>query len=186
MVAPIPGSLALLKRVVVGLRYAEITDLIGARVLVTRPDLAHAEVARAFAAHLPSRTSPIPGSDPQATAAKYGLLDLEFATDLRPEGLPRLRGEALRSLSLQVAPDEANENSEEALYCLELLEEEIAEPRCIVRVFLDAESDERSTATRFQHAVESLPSSFWPRYFVVRDACTTNAPTLWLEKHFYL
>jgi hypothetical protein len=118
------------------------------------------------------------GCDVEGGIAKYGLIDRARAVapahlvdPATLHGVPALR-----------------ENSFESDFVHELARELGS---CELKVFIE---DDLSHDERFRHnhhryraglPPEILPEYF-PRAFTVVDACITNAPSIWLSKHFYL
>jgi hypothetical protein len=74
------------------------------------------------------------------------------------------------------------------LGCIDDLEAQLDDRHCLLKVFLCSAPlrDRRDPSVLRQMIRGELPSGYFPRRFVVRDACVTNVPTAWLLKHFYL
>jgi hypothetical protein len=165
------------------LRYQTLERVVGQRVLVGSEASVVTDVLDALDRFLPARLEPL--HTPSAglpTVAKYALLDLELSL---PPGtardLPRLSLQALRDLEV-VVPASPGEDG----VCLDMLSEEVSSGSLVLKLMLDAVHDDRSVGQRLHHVVKGLPRGYLPRMFCVRDACITNAPMLWLGKHFYL
>jgi hypothetical protein len=136
-----------------------------------------------------------------APVVKHGILELTFEAPLAEcEALTRLPRRELTELGflgqqaqLPSAKGEGDQEDDEMAVdatdgCLDLLFDEIASERLFVKLFFDAISDRRSlqerelaTLTGFQ-----LPPDFFPATFRVRDACLTNAASIWVQRFFYL
>lgn len=170
-----------------GLRYRTLDGVVGRSARVASGPTAIADVLTALDGRLPPRIDatrqPAP---PPKTIAKYGLIDLEFAL---PPGaapaLPRLSRAEFRALGVLGRDQQSGDGAiDEA--CLDMFLEEVSEGSLLLKLILDAEGDERSVSERLRHTAKGLPGRYFPRSFRVRDACLTNAPMLWLSKHFYL
>lgn len=167
------------------LRYRPL-PIIGTRVVIeTLGDVEH--VLRQLVTPWITRASTWDGCDISLGLAKYGLLDRWCTVDAaQAEG--GLRGiPALRENGFAGASDPADLDFR--AQCLVDLAESLGP--CVLKVFLD---DGLPNDMRFQHnaeryraglAPELLPSYF-PRGFIVTDACITNASAIWFCKHFYL
>jgi hypothetical protein len=72
--------------------------------------------------------------------------------------------------------------------CLDQLAEEVDEGRVSISLFLTAETrrDHRDPAVRRRMIRLELPDDYFPRTFVIRDACVLNAPTIWVCRHVWL
>ena len=133
---------------------------------------------------------------------RYGILDLTFEVreitwSTEDKGGPRL----LRDFGFAVDPDEETDQREslfdlgDDLTCLGELDEEIACGASVLRLFLE----ERPVRDMEEHMlrlglngglterfVDDFLLNYFPKSFVVTDACLTNAPFLWFHKHFWM
>ncbi len=174
------------------LRYRPL-PIIGQRLVIeTLDDVEH--VLRQLVTPWFSRDSVWSGTDIEGGLAKYGLLDRECNVDVRHLDESIGAVEALRIngfAPVEPDPDPALAAEERALVegCLANIAEGLGP--CVLKLFLN---DDVPDASRFEylrqhlgahHALE-LPPNYFPRAFTVTDACITNAPRIWIAKHFYL
>ncbi|MEN0062155.1 MAG: hypothetical protein AAGA48_08370 [Myxococcota bacterium] len=164
------------------LEYLSRTDLIGRTVYVTgsahrwssvREQLPVGEVA----------SSIDPSINPLALA-KYGIL--EFQWPVTAEAADHETAVRVPWRTLLGRGDGSEEFEPEVALWLDDVVTEVTSGQLWFKLILDALADGRDSKTRLKHTSTQLPGSYWPRSFKVRDACITNAPTLWLFKHFYL
>ncbi|MBZ0284068.1 MAG: hypothetical protein K8L97_25230, partial [Anaerolineae bacterium] len=117
--------------------------------------------------------------------AKYGILNLDFAV---PEswlmGSHQTGIDLLRELGFN-APISENEDAgineiidNLAQPHLETLVEQLSKHQTYMLIILDAVGEHQLRL--------KLPDDYFPRTFIVRDACVTNAQSIWLTKHVYL
>jgi hypothetical protein len=174
------------------LRYRPL-PIIGERVVIeTLADVEH--VLRQLVTPWITGESRWDGCDVTLGLAKYGLLDRSCNVDGREldgamRGIAALRANGFSRGEAE--PDPEIEAAVRAFAADCLVDLAAGLGPCVLKVFLD---DGLSTELRFRHnrdryraglRPELLPDYF-PRPFIVRDACITNAPTIWLGKHFYL
>jgi hypothetical protein len=133
------------------------------------------------------------------TIVKYGLLDLTFDTTgglLDESDRPRLS-----ILSEFGFVGSAEENDEVCEFfgndptCLESLREDLKAERTTLRLFLE-EEPRRDLAKHMVRLAENggltedfinaFLVSYFPKDFVIADACMTNAPFIWFHKHFWM
>ncbi len=119
--------------------------------------------------------------------AKYGLIDRQCEVDARhAEG--GLRGvAALRANGFVAGANATTEDRKFAAGCMDDLAQEMGP--CVLKLFLQDQLPDNPRMAHFMETYtkgqpELLPG-YWPRGFVVTDACITNAPSIWSEKHFY-
>ncbi len=174
------------------LRYRPL-PIIGQRVVIeTLDDVEH--VLRQLVTPWITRDSRWDGCEIAAGLAKYGLLDRWCNVEAREldggiAGIAALRANGF--VRGEPDPDpalEAEARRFEAA-CLVDLAEGLGPS--VLKLFLnDGLSNELRSAHnaaryRARLAPELLPDYF-PRPFIVTDACITNASMIWLCKHFYL
>ena len=91
----------------------------------------------------------------------------------------------MRELGFILSPEDKDSLSKNALETedvgfLDLLVEDVEANEAIIKLFLKtvkAQSMSRSL---------KLAANYFPRTFVVEDACLTNSSYVWFNKHFYL
>jgi hypothetical protein len=165
------------------LRYREL-PIIGRRVVIESRDAVE-HVLRQLATPWITRDSRWDGCDIVAGLAKYGLLDRWCNVDPRElegglRGVPVLRVNGFPRRAPDPDPVVAAQDRACAAGCLEDLAEELGP--CVLKLFLD---DQLPWSVRAPNLRE-LPRDYFPRPFIVTDACITNASGIWFEKHFYL
>ena len=139
------------------------------------------------------------GTEIELALAKYGIVDRWCDGDAREleRGLHGVA--ALRANGFQRNDDAAALSSEDAAVAREVSElgamqlaalaDELG--ACVLKLFLNddmtLEEHMAPNLSRYRAGLPPvLPSNYFPRTFVVTDACLTNAPSIWLSKHFYL
>jgi hypothetical protein len=174
------------------LRYWSL-PVIGKRVVIeTLDDVEH--VLRQLVAPWITRDSTWGGCDIAGGLAKYGLVDRWCNVEAR-----QLDG-AMRGIRAQRAsgvvrepypnPECKTEARAFAAECLLLLADDLG--RCVLKLFLNDDiPDElrwsRDDFERYRRYGAGLGlEDYFPRPFIVTDACITNAPLIWLDKHFYM
>jgi hypothetical protein len=183
-----------IKTVLRELKYLELTNVIGSKILIHSLATVEKEVQTVLQANTILFVGLLQTDEGtnQGSLKKYRLLDLVFdATSLLPETrsidarflkntgyLPDT--EDLKDGPIMPGCDDAS--------LLEVLIDDINKKVWVVKMFL--EDDELKNAIE-QHRVAELSktfdvSSYLSREFSVRDACLTNCETVWLFKHFYL
>jgi hypothetical protein len=167
------------------LRYRAL-PIIGQRLVIeTLDDVEH--VLRQLVTPWITRDSNWDGCDVALGLAKYGLLDRWCNVDAREldGAMPGIA--ALRENGYAGEAD-ADTREPAAGYLVDLA---TSLGPCVLKLYLHDGLDDE---LRFRHnfdryraglAPELLPDYF-PRPFIVTDACITNAPLIWLAKHFYL
>jgi hypothetical protein len=124
----------------------------------------------------------------EGAIAKHGLIDVEFSVSSRHlAACSLIDGETLRELGFILSPEDKESLSKNALEAegedvglLDLLVEEVAANEAMIKLFL------KTTKTQSPSPSLKLAANYFPRTFVVEDACLTNSCYVWLSKHFYL
>lgn len=80
--------------------------------------------------------------------------------------------------------------------CLTELQQEIEKGETVLRLFLNdnkgdyfkrlRQSGEAEALINGSKTFEQILTQYWPSTFIISDACLTNAPFIWFNKHFYL
>jgi hypothetical protein len=185
----------LLFRLVRGLRYEPLHDLIGKEVTVHSPTVvfdritALAEEQCDFALELPDDGSQM-NDRLLATIGKYGLIDFACLCDATVDAARTENGQLLRDFGFAPRPGEDEDPSpcgDDGNDCLEQLEEEVSHDRAWLKLFFRAPDIpfDLDLETRWRRMSDptTLPL---PLDFRVVDACVTNAPSIWLLRHLYL
>lgn len=165
------------------LRYREL-PIIGHRLVIESLDAVE-HVLRQLATPWLRRDGVWDGCDVVAGLAKYGLLDRWCYVDPRElegglRGIPALRASGFARGEPDPDPAIEAESRAFAEACLVDLAEDLGP--CMLKLFLD---DELPGTVRAPTPGE-LPPGYFPRPFIVTDACITNAPGIWFGRHFYL
>lgn len=181
--------LSLLRRLHRSLAYATVDVLIGVPVQVRSAETALDDVLRVTKEVLPvSATTMGPELHYRAGAiAKYGILDVNFGIGPTSPDAPRPGIGILRSTGL-VDGDEGADASALTDGFLDNLLQEAQAGQLYLKVFLETQDpqDRLPIQDTLRRLREGMPSGFWPHLFVIRDACLTNTPSIWLVKHLYL
>jgi hypothetical protein len=174
------------------LRYREL-PIIGQRVVVeSLDDVEH--VLRQLVTPWITRDARWDGCAIEGGLAKYGILDRwcnaeERQLDGCMSGIAALRANGFAPDEPDPDPEVEAEARAFAASCLIDLASDLG--ASVLKLFLH---DGLPHELRFEHnqdryaaklPPELLPNYF-PRPFIVTDACITNAPGIWLGKHFYL
>jgi hypothetical protein len=184
------------------LRYRPLAEANGKLVVISSADAVNKDVLCELSSVLPMQFRYDPATPVNlAPLVKHGFLELRFEvapgdgellTRLSRRELAKLGflGQEVRMPGVKEEGDQGDDElaAEASDICVDLLLKEIAAERLFVMLFLEAISDRRSlherelaTLTDFQ-----LPSDFFPATFQVRDACISNASSIWVQRHFYL
>ncbi|MCB1043765.1 MAG: hypothetical protein KDC35_12545 [Acidobacteria bacterium] len=108
----------------------------------------------------------------EMTLIKYGILDLRFKID--QETLDRTDEVTIDTLSsLGFSREDLDDE-------LRSLRSEIKKGKAYLRLFL------RDASGSLPQTSFEIPETYFPHEFVIEDACLTNAPSVWVFKHFYL
>ncbi len=182
------AELLLIKSIARGLKYSSLDGLIGQTTNITSLATAENEVRKLLQRNLDGQFEVLPSKAKslQGTIAKYGIIDATF--DARnvvmaefESGLPLMK----RLNLLQDLPDDDEFAREIALDVLQGLVGEIERGKTLAKVFLRTNVSIYSVRERISFVTNGLPTDFFPRTFVVEDACVTNADSVWLNKHVY-
>ena len=186
-------DISLLKSVARRLRYKELPSLVGRKIVIQAVDTIEANVKSALAdtpvSHGVLRVSErkfIEGS-----MAKYGLLDLTFASSSYRLDTDFYTGlGALKTLGFLPSEDQAQSmaklddllgaDSADPM-CLRELAEDINHNEVVIRLFLRGYRIEGNGP----HLFGKLPADYLPQEFTIEDAAMTNAGFVWFHKHFY-
>lgn len=194
-------TIALARRVDRELRYRTLTDMIGRHVVVASLDAISVCVRGLAAAWLPASARWRDPTEPSLALAKYGIIDavldapLALLDDARTlVGIPVLRAVGRASRRGEPLPGDEKEldDDEKALMdaldemdCITDLAADLDRRECLLKVFLTSTPPGHEPMQRVARR-PALRAGFFPRDFVVADACVTNARSIWLAKHLYL
>ena len=192
-------------------RYKEINELVGKKIVVSNLSSIRQELTDAIHALMHfGEDLELANDGVNGPLAKYGILDLKFARGQRVlSERDKVSRTTLCELGFLVSKEnkEASRELEESdPTCIENLVEGLAEEKEWLLVFLELEPRgnpflEHFNATKhaiqagvpveeaptfaFHQAVEALHTRF-PAKFKIIDACITNSDFVWFHKHFYL
>lgn len=177
-------TVSLVKKVARNIRYHTLPDWVGKQVVVNGIDSIEQDVKRGLELLLLDRGTlvEVERKFRQLALAKYDLLDLSFTLqsewiwNVEIRGIPLLK-------QLYIVPPLAEDKLDRAfqLDMLDKLAEDIEQNKVYLLLFLRA-LELRTVKSRLL----SLPDDYFPRTFVVEDACITNTDLAWFNKHFYL
>ncbi|HTB72740.1 MAG TPA: hypothetical protein VK762_05835 [Polyangiaceae bacterium] len=179
------SNLGALKRLARDFRYRPLPSLEGSKLPVASFDAVEGGL-RALLEENGLRPTIFDGNNFRASIAKYDLIDVRFGTS--PAALEhadtRTGLAALRELGFLESPQDGEDGGS----CLEMLAEDINDGICQIKLFLQAETPRnvRDPVVRRQMIKLKLPKDYFPRNFILGDACVTNANGIWLEKHLWL
>jgi hypothetical protein len=179
------SNIGALKRLARDFRYRPLPSLEGSKLSVASFDAVEGGL-RALLEENGLRPTVFDGNNFGASVAKYDLIDVRFGTS--PAALEhadtRIGLAALRELQFLESP----QGGEDVGSCLEILVKEVTDGFCQIKLFLEAETprNSRNPVVRRQMIKLQLPENYFPRNFILCDACVTNANSIWLEKHLWL
>jgi hypothetical protein len=162
------------------LRYREIPNLIGAKVVVSGPITAALEVLNHIHHGIHGPVEALTGSV-APTVMKYGLMDLQYQVprsaldDVGPAGTRTLKHPGF------VGDDDSDFDDLGIELLRDLIEETMGEGGYFNLSLYD---DKEHTLDDFR--CDDIPAGLWSRTFTVDDACLTNCPSVWFVRHFYL
>lgn len=192
-------------------RYKEIHELVGKKIAVSNLSSIRQELTDAIYALMHfGEGLELADEGLVGPLAKYGILDLRFATGQRVLSEPdKVSRKVLCELGFLMSKEDkeaSREFEEKDPTCIEGLVERLAEKKEWLLVFLELAPRgdpilERFNATQhaiqtgvpveeastfaLHQAIEALPARF-PTKFKIIDACITNSDFIWFHKHFYL
>jgi len=140
----------------------------------------------------------------QFSIAKYGILDLTYSV-AGIEWMHEDQGgiSLLTEMGFVQSPTESFLPEGEDPTCLTELEEDVARNEVLLRLFienkpkefddpeyvrglvLDGRVQRIMKASADGDVLRRLVDEHFPGYFIVSDACITNADFIWFHKHFY-
>jgi len=177
------SSLQLLKQVAQQLKYRVLTDYYGRQVTITSLPSIEADICNTLSINSEARLIEPEQKYRELALAKYGILSLDFVvpenwlTDDYQTGIALLRELGFNP------PIAENEDADKfvkslAQSHLETLVDQLSKHQTHMLIILDAVGEHQLRL--------KLPADYFPRTFIVRDACVTNAQSIWLTKHVYL
>lgn len=198
------NSTQLLKQVARNIKYLSLSNLIGHEVKIRSFETIITDMFEGSKNLLPEKYTHISTIHP-LVIAKYGILDLEFQvsptylTDDYQSGTSLLKELGfIKSTKQHQQAQEITKTSDDPLtndpFCLTELAEELEKKQVLLKLFLEGGSvienynlDQMSPEVYREFFDNlSLPSDYFPRKFLITDACFTNAGFTWFHKHFYL
>jgi hypothetical protein len=184
------SSTSVLKRLARNFRYRPLASLVGSKLMVTSFDAVEG-LLRALVAEHGLRPAEFEPNNFRAAIAKYELIDVSFEAPAPAldHGDTQRGLASLEELGFLDAPEgETGEAMNFDGTCIKMLADDVDRGACYVKLLLRAETerDRRKPAVLRQMRELKVPDDYFPRPFVVRDACVTNAGCVWLAKHIWL
>jgi hypothetical protein len=183
-----------IKTVVRELKYLELSNVIGSKILIQSFPSVEKDVQTALQArsiHFLRGLLTAEGTN-YGSLKKYRLLDLSFDTVCPLPEADSIDAHFLKNVGYLSDTEDLKDGPIlpgcDDAGLLEELIDAINRKAWMVKVFL--EDREHETAIE-QHRVPGPAETFdlesyFPREFSVKDACLTNCDTVWLFKHFWL
>lgn len=185
------------------LRYRPLPDVVGHTLTIRSLTNAISEIEHNLASLLPGlQFGQAIENNTAGSIAKYGIIDLTFnvqAIDWDRRDAPGIP--LLLELGFVISPSEIPDDEkltidpDEDPTCLEALRKEINENQNVLRVFIEERPrrDLQKHMTSMMSSRESTDkvkdtflSGYFPKEFVVKDACLTNSAFVWFHKHFWM
>jgi hypothetical protein len=186
-------KMALLKKILRGVRYSPLPKLIDQHVEVHSIETIEADLLTAFRNDLPPESRLISKERYYIEGAlvKYGLMDVMFSVSSEYlDACPPITGKMLRDFGFALSPEDREnlaqnsaEDFEEDTALWELLIEDLDKNQPIIKLFLGSPNHDAMGGLR--NLLSGAKASF-PKKLLVRDACLTNSSSIWFWKHFYL
>lgn len=177
----------LIKRLLNELKYQELNELIGKKINITSAEEAPNEIMPILNEAI---STDIQFKGPKeeyrrATVVKHGILDLVYdipITMLQTNNLTETN--LLKVLRLSDQSLINNEDSDGLSIYLEIFLDDLKEQESLLKVFLQTKVEWDWKQYR-KNIREGIPDEYWPRTFIIEDACLTNVSSIWLERHLY-
>lgn len=200
---------SLIKQIARGIEYHALNELIDQTITIHGVQSAQSEVLTFVSAYLSGSYTHVPVKDEfvHGAIAKYGFLDFAYAA---PAGhMPTVDWETgirlLEELGIRsFSPSEINSDDEFEQVWLEVardnlqeMNEDIAKNKFYLKVFLTSKEPEvgnQKGTSRIKTLLNmglltglvTVSPTYFPREFVIADACLTNTNLAWFQKRFYL
>ena len=183
------AEISLIKQVARGIRYSRLSELIGQAVSVSSLESAEKTVETLVNQNVPGDyvTEPVEKRFLNGAIAKYGILDQTLiALSNVPDPGYEVGIRVLKQLNL-LPKSSADEIAMEMWRDVLLgMLQDIESGKTFIRVFSKTDVTDYSLRERLTFTIDGLPTNFFPRTFIIEDACISNAKDVWLSKHFYL
>lgn len=178
------------KKILRGIRYCSLENLIDRRLEICSLETVEADIFAILGGDLPadSRLNLQKQVYLEGAIAKYGIIDAEFSISNRHlSACSLIDSNTLRELGFVLSPEDKEVLSKstlgsdgEDLGLLDFLADDVEKNEALIKLFLRADTPQSS-----KFALK-LPKDYFPRTFVVEDACMTNSGYIWFNKHFYM
>ena len=190
----------LIKKLARELKYLPLSELFGRQVMIHHVETVEDDIRRALGSIVPQGCQLL--TEPyllKGMLAKYDFLDLTFRVPAYllesqyESGISLLK--ALYFIRDPSEPEDEEDLDQESLSevfgddptCLGELAEDVSKNITVCRMKLNSTHSREWDDTWRRNAVTaSLPLSYFPQLFVIKDACITNAQFVWFHKYFYL
>lgn len=187
---------SLVRQAATGLRYQTVSPLIGQRITVTGWPSFEADVESWVESQMPGcKSCEDRNARQHLVYARYGFADFTFdAAELSLDSVPVGGVPLLKNLGfawnrrrsayqerhwMPEYADPANDFQE----AVEDLAEEIEQSQLYLRVFFVG--PKITDDDNWRAAIRAMDSTEFPMTIDVVDACLTNSPGVWINKHFY-
>lgn len=190
----------LIKKLARELKYLSLSELFGRQMMIHRVETVEDDIRRALGSIVPQGCQLL--TEPyllKGMLAKYDFLDLTFSVPAYllesqyESGISLLKAlHFIRDPSEQEEDEEMDQESLSQFFgddptCLGELAEDVSKNITVCRMKLNSTHPrEWDDSWRINASTASLPISYFPRLFVIQDACIANAQFVWFHKHFYL
>ncbi|HMS39137.1 MAG TPA: hypothetical protein PKE69_02845 [Pyrinomonadaceae bacterium] len=178
------------KTILRGLRYCSLPKLINRKIEICSLETFEADLFAILGGDLPpdSRLISPERIYLEGAIVKYGLIDATLSVSNRHlASCSIINGNTLRELGFVLSPEDKDYVTENALETgiedvglLDFLAKDVEKNEAIIKLFLKAAEEKPSRLSL------KLSDNYFPRTFVVEDACLTNSGYVWFNKHFYL
>ncbi len=203
-------NITLLKTVLRGLRYALLPKLIGQRIVIGSLQSIETDIKAVLGTDLPSDQPLANPESYEGELAKHNFITLTFSV---PRTLltdcPIVDSKTFRELGFVFSTeDKAAMLEGENWSMLDSIAEDVGQNNAIIKLFLEVEPPQTPSPTwrqRLELTIKKifkvpevppatpkrilklrLEENYFPKTFIVRDACLTNSDAIWLGKRFYL
>jgi hypothetical protein len=177
-------TVSLVKKVARNIRYHALPDWIDKQVVVNGLGSVEQDVQQGLNDVLLEQATLVEFDlrRRQLALSKYGILDLEFLIEFEWVWNSEIAGvPLLRQLHLDSPLAEDERGREVQRDILEEISNQISQNNVYILLFLTTER-----MLDWKKHLLSLPDDYFPRTFLVEDACVTNTNWAWFNKHFYL
>lgn len=183
----IPG-LSVIKRLLRGLRYTELSHLIGLEIEIDSLEKLRNNLDKLLIEHKQPVASLL-SEHPDVPFRKYGILDLAFEVLNTDHPIDRKPARFLKEMGF--LPDRAEVDDavfpDAGIGFLEEMLEQTQSGKLMLKLFLRSRGGYQGAKDRpVEEWLKMDLTKHFPCKFAIVDACITNCDLIWLNKHFYL